>query len=113
MEYATRDEAQNAIASLSNKELMGRLVYVREVRPVDLIYTLKRSHHFLQDRESEPRFAGQSARGGFDGGMHGGGGRGGFGGGMHGGGGFGGGGQNAGRQLFVNNVSTYQALTSH
>lgn len=31
VEYGTRDQAQNAIASLSNRDLMGRLVYVREV----------------------------------------------------------------------------------
>ena len=31
MEYATRDQAQQAIATLSNQSLMGRLVYVREV----------------------------------------------------------------------------------
>lgn len=39
-EYATRDEAQNAINTLSNQTLMGRMVYVRE------------------DREQEPRFGG-------------------------------------------------------
>ena len=32
MEYATRDQAQQAVAQLSNQNLMGRLVYVREVR---------------------------------------------------------------------------------
>ena len=32
MEYATREQAQNAVATLSNQNLMGRLVYVREVR---------------------------------------------------------------------------------
>lgn len=32
VEYATRDQAQNAVATLSNQNLMGRLVYVREVR---------------------------------------------------------------------------------
>ena len=31
VEYATREQAQNAIQSLSNQSLMGRLVYVREV----------------------------------------------------------------------------------
>ncbi|KAG4302614.1 hypothetical protein PCK1_001198 [Pneumocystis canis] len=41
-EYATRDEAQNAINTLSNQTLMGRMVYVRE------------------DREQEPRFGGPS-----------------------------------------------------
>ncbi len=32
VEYATRDQAQNAVTTLSNQNLMGRLVYVREVR---------------------------------------------------------------------------------
>ena len=31
MEYATRDQAQHAVNTLSNQNLMGRLVYVREV----------------------------------------------------------------------------------
>lgn len=31
VEYATRDQAQAAVAQLSNQTLMGRLVYVREV----------------------------------------------------------------------------------
>ena len=31
VEYATRDQAQAAVATLSNQNLMGRLVYVREV----------------------------------------------------------------------------------
>jgi len=38
VEYATREQAQNAVQTLSNRDLMGRLVYVRE------------------DREAEPRF---------------------------------------------------------
>ena len=33
VEYATRDQAQQAVSTLSNQNLMGRLVYVREVRP--------------------------------------------------------------------------------
>lgn len=32
VEYATREQAQTAVATLSNQNLMGRLVYVREVR---------------------------------------------------------------------------------
>ena len=32
VEYATRDQAQQAVSTLSNQNLMGRLVYVREVR---------------------------------------------------------------------------------
>lgn len=31
MEYATKDQAQLAVNTLSNQNLMGRLVYVREV----------------------------------------------------------------------------------
>lgn len=31
VEYATKEEAQNAINTLSNRNLMGRLIYVREV----------------------------------------------------------------------------------
>ncbi|KFA61349.1 hypothetical protein S40285_05861 [Stachybotrys chlorohalonatus IBT 40285] len=52
VEYATREQAQQAVAQLSNQNLMGRLVYVRE------------------DREAEPRFIGSSGgnRGGFGGG---------------------------------------------
>ncbi|KAJ6162941.1 hypothetical protein N7497_002920 [Penicillium chrysogenum] len=59
VEYATRDQAQNAVNTLSNQSLMGRLVYVRE------------------DRESEPRFVGGPPRGDFGPGA-----RGGFGGGF-------------------------------
>ncbi|GAB1209384.1 hypothetical protein APSETT445_008157 [Aspergillus pseudonomiae] len=75
VEYATREQAQNAVNTLSNQNLMGRLVYVRE------------------DREPEPRFTGGPSRGDFGGG---GGGRGGFGGGYGGGAG--------GRQLYVSNL---------
>ena len=32
VEYATRDQAQTAVNTLSNQNLMGRLVYVREVK---------------------------------------------------------------------------------
>lgn len=87
MEYATRDQAQQAVSTLSNQNLMGRLVYVRE------------------DREAEPRFTGPSAaRGGHETGPP----RGGYGG----GGGFGGGGSgyggppasSGGRQIFINNL---------
>lgn len=31
VEYATREQAQQAVSTLSNQSLMGRLVYVREV----------------------------------------------------------------------------------
>ncbi|WQF78365.1 Putative RNA recognition motif domain, nucleotide-binding alpha-beta plait domain superfamily [Colletotrichum destructivum] len=84
VEYATRDQAQNAVATLSNQNLMGRLVYVRE------------------DREAEPRFIGATAnRGGFGGGGGGGMNPGGF------PGGGGGGGYNPGngsRQIYVANL---------
>lgn len=85
MEYATREQAQNAVATLSNQNLMGRLVYVRE------------------DREAEPRFSNPStSRGGFQGG-----GGGGFGGAPFGGGpqGYGGPQQGGARQVYVANVS--------
>ncbi|KAJ5476559.1 Nucleotide-bindingalpha-beta plait [Penicillium sp. IBT 31633x] len=75
VEYATRDQAQNAVNTLSNQSLMGRLVYVRE------------------DRESEPRFVGGPPRGDFGPGA-----RGGFG-----GGGFGGP-PGGGRQIYVSNL---------
>ena len=39
MEYATRDQAQNAVNTLSNQNLMGRLVYVREVSRSCLVIT--------------------------------------------------------------------------
>ncbi|RMJ26290.1 RNP domain-containing protein [Aspergillus sp. HF37] len=50
VEYATREQAQNAVNTLSNQSLMGRLVYVRE------------------DREAEPRFTGGPFRGDVGGG---------------------------------------------
>ncbi|KAF2268402.1 RNA-binding domain-containing protein [Lojkania enalia] len=83
VEYASREQAQNAVATLSNQNLMGRLVYVRE------------------DREAEPRFSNPSAsRGDF-------GGSGGMRGGYQGGSGtFGGapGGGSGGRQVYVANL---------
>ena len=90
MEYATREQAQNAVATLSNQNLMGRLVYVRE------------------DREAEPRFSNPSTtRGNFQGG-------GGYGGGPYGGhqgGNFGGPPQGGGgRQVYVANVSVLVLL---
>ncbi|KAK5995790.1 putative RNA-binding protein [Cladobotryum mycophilum] len=98
VEYATREQAQQAVAQLSNQNLMGRLVYVRE------------------DREAEPRFigaTGTNARGNFGGAGPGGGmpgsgfnpGAGGGGGG--GGGGYGGSGGapgGGGRQIYVANL---------
>ncbi|EWC47997.1 hypothetical protein DRE_02879 [Drechslerella stenobrocha 248] len=93
VEYATRDQAQNAVNTLSNQNLMGRLVYVRE------------------DREAEPRFTGPpgAARNGGPGGGGFGGGFGGSGGGGGGGnypsgGSVGGSGAGGGRQIFVSNL---------
>ncbi|KAI9796287.1 MAG: hypothetical protein M1835_004410 [Candelina submexicana] len=82
VEYATREQAQQAVNTLSNQNLMGRLVYVRE------------------DREAEPRFTGPpagGARGGYEGGPP----RGGYGGGY---GGAPGGGGGGGRQIYVSNL---------
>jgi RNA recognition motif-containing protein len=88
VEYATREQAQNAVATLSNQNLMGRLVYVRE------------------DREAEPRFSNPGAqRGGGNFGANGG--HGAYGGNpQYGGqgGGFGGA-PGGGRQVYVANVS--------
>jgi RNA recognition motif-containing protein len=89
VEYATREQAQNAVATLSNQNLMGRLVYVRE------------------DREAEPRFSNPTtSRGGFEGapGMRGGGGGPGFQ--PHFAGGAPGGAGGGGRQVYVANVCT-------
>ncbi|CAD0083248.1 unnamed protein product, partial [Aureobasidium vineae] len=82
VEYATRDQAQNAVNSLSNQNLMGRLVYVRE-----------------------PRFSSGGQGGGMRGGFQGGPMRGGFGGGYDAMGG-GGPGMMAGgsRQIYVSNL---------
>ena len=83
MEYATREQAQNAVATLSNQNLMGRLVYVRE------------------DREAEPRFSAPGGRGDFGGGMGRGGGYGGFSGNN-----AAAGGPTGARQVYVSNVCT-------
>jgi RNA recognition motif-containing protein len=102
VEYATREQAQQAVATLSNQNLMGRLIYVREVRHPPSHYGTYVASVLLtsdQDREAEPRFGppGGAGRGGFGGGM---GapyaGAGGFNPGMAGGG---------GRQIYVSNVS--------
>ncbi|MCJ1362287.1 hypothetical protein MMC16_001390 [Acarospora aff. strigata] len=80
VEYATREQAQQAVNTLSNQNLMGRLVYVRE------------------DREAEPRFTGPpAARGGYDSGPS----RGGYG---AGGGGYGAPPSGGGRQIYVSNL---------
>ena len=106
VEYATREQAQQAVNTLSNQNLMGRLVYVREVS----FYALSRNPAKLRcgrvltftttkDREAEPRFTGPpAARGGYDGPPSG---RGGYGSGA----GYGGPpSSGGGRQIFVNNV---------
>jgi RNA recognition motif-containing protein len=43
VEYSTKDEAQNAINTMSNRNLMGRLIYVREVSQNRSLATLKQS----------------------------------------------------------------------
>jgi RNA recognition motif-containing protein len=43
VEYSTKDEAQNAINTMSNRNLMGRLIYVREVSQDRSLATLKHS----------------------------------------------------------------------
>jgi hypothetical protein len=102
VEYATREQAQQAVNTLSNQNLMGRLVYVREVCYLFSHFPLLMSLIFVkQDREAEPRFTGPPAagRGGYEGPP----GRGGFGGGGF-GGGMGAGGGGGGRQIYVSNV---------
>lgn len=51
MEYATREQAQTAVQTLSNQNLMGRLVYVREVR------VLSDDHFVVADAEVGTRIA--------------------------------------------------------
>jgi RNA recognition motif-containing protein len=50
VEYATRDQAQNAVNTLSNQNLMGRLVYVREVCHHNLVERLTVKAHFSSRR---------------------------------------------------------------
>ncbi|KAI5278285.1 hypothetical protein KEM52_004742, partial [Ascosphaera acerosa] len=87
--------------TLSNQNLMGRLVYVREVSPAPTCsHPVPRTPANAppQDREAEPRFTGPPPpRGDY-------GGRGGYGGGPGAGYGAGVGGPNAGRQLYVGNL---------
>lgn len=45
MEYATREQAQQAVNTLSNQNLMGRLVYVREVSSSKATVTFSSFHH--------------------------------------------------------------------
>ena len=113
MEYATREQAQNAVNTLSNQNLMGRLVYVREVRARIVHLAPAFTKNLKQDREAEPRFIGATAgRGGFGGGG-GGGGPGSYGGGG-GGGGYGGAGNvgmgGGNRQIYVANVCSLPRL---
>lgn len=52
VEYATRDQAQNAVNTLSNQNLMGRLVYVREVSLPSTHHLHVHSRHSLTYRSS-------------------------------------------------------------
>lgn len=45
VEYATQDQAQTAVNTLSNQNLMGRLVYVREVSQSILSHTINELTH--------------------------------------------------------------------
>ena len=111
MEYATREQAQQAVNTLSNQNLMGRLVYVREVNLLgpllsrrllfpNLLLQCVLTDNGWQDREAEPRFIGPPAgRGGFEGASRG----------EFGGGGYGGASNSTGgRQVFVNNVCHFR-----
>jgi RNA recognition motif-containing protein len=51
VEYATREQAQHAVNTLSNQNLMGRLVYVREVIAIIKLY---------RDRNLEANFGTES-----------------------------------------------------
>lgn len=50
VEYSTKEEAQNAINMMSNKNLMGRLIYVREVSNSSLTM-LNPSNTFIGPRD--------------------------------------------------------------
>jgi RNA recognition motif-containing protein len=105
VEYATPEQAAQAITTLTNKELQGRVVYVREVSSKEL-YSQYTRLTWEQDREQEPRFGsggGAPRGGGFGGGMGRGGFQGGFGGGH-------GGAPNAGRQLYISNVRNHDQI---
>ena len=99
MEYATREQAQRAVNTLSHQNLMGRLVYVREVCPESPFRLMIVADIYGKDREAEPRFTGPPAggRGGYEGGP-----RGGFGDGF--GSGMAAAAGNSGRQIYVSNV---------
>jgi hypothetical protein len=137
VEYATKEGARAAIDTLSNQNLMGRLIYIREARQPPYPHTICPKNTLtntpLQDREQEPRFnanppaprGGFGGRAGFGGGGFGrapyggpgfGGGRGGYGGGFGGGpyGAPGGYGQkSAACQIFINNVRAIPSLAVH
>ena len=65
VEYATREQAQQAVSTLSNQNLMGRLVYVREVRrtflhsspPVYDVWTRRADNGLVSDRTARPNLA--------------------------------------------------------
>lgn len=57
MEYATRDQAQSAINTLSNQNLMGRLVYVREVWCPFQFVLIPFDQHKPANRRYEGEFA--------------------------------------------------------
>ena len=59
MEYATRDQAQQAIQTLSNQNLMGRLVYVREVSDAASVSRLSSNTDQCYARTEKPNLDSQ------------------------------------------------------
>ena len=55
VEYATRDQAQTAVNTLSNQNLMGRLVYVREVTtPIFFLFEIMLTPTFFSTPNAGP-----------------------------------------------------------
>lgn len=117
IEFATRDDAQRAITEFTDKTLLGRPIFIREVRSpspprgssfYQVMCLPEFPILFRQDREQEARFGappsmGRAAMMGGHGGMGGFGG-GGYGGGFQGGGGFGGSFGGGSNQIYIGNV---------
>lgn len=60
VEYRTSEDAQNAIQTLSNQDLMGRLVYVREVRRLFLDFSPTSCILTLCSRTASPRLGSEA-----------------------------------------------------
>ena len=52
VEYSTKEEAQTAISTLSNRNLMGRLIYVREVRTPTFTHSSQTDTNYRTARPS-------------------------------------------------------------